>query len=126
MPTTVSFSNAGLEAHCRALQDTLDVSSIDDLLVLDAGDLRSAGLGDEAQATLFEALRQRQLQLQTAVGSTVSSSDGANAPLVQGINAPAVAAEGEEINAETVAVLKAEIAALKAEVAQLRRGCVAN
>ena len=71
---------------------------------------------------MFEALRQRQLQLQTAVGSTVSSSDGANAPLVQGINAPAVAAEEEEINAETIAVLKAEIAALKAEVAQLRRG----
>ena len=123
MPTTVSFSNAGLEAHCRALQDTLDVSSIDDLLVLDSGELRGAGLDNEAQATLFEALRQRQLQLQTAVESTVSSSDdGANAPLVQGINAPAVAAEGEEINAETVAVLKAEIAALKAEVAQLRRG----
>ena len=68
MPTTVSFSNAGLEAHCRALQDTLNVNSIDDLLVLDSGELRGAGLDDEAQATLFEALRQRQLQLQTDVG----------------------------------------------------------
>jgi len=95
------LTECGLERHFVTLLKALRVSSVDDLLLISAGDLRNTEIGEEDQEVLLKAIQQRQEQ-QHAVRTTATDE-------LEGKDEAAFIALRAENDA-----LKAEIAGLKA------------